>query len=71
MVGSEMTSLGGVVLRPSTTADGGTSGDPVPPNSVEVTAVLPIAKASRKKRDLVSVGVFMKTDFFAAAGGAL
>ena len=66
-----MTSLGGVVLRPSTTADGGTSGELVAPNNVEVTAVLPIAKASRKKRDLVLVGVFMKTDFLRLQGGAL
>ena len=60
LVGSEITNLGGGALRPSTTADGGTFGEPVPPNKVGVIAALPVTKVSRKKRDPVTVVVFMR-----------
>jgi hypothetical protein len=60
LVGSEITNLGGGALRPSTIADGGTFGEPVPPNKAGVIAALPITKVSRKKRDPVTVVVFMR-----------
>src|SRR5258708_23530362 len=61
-VESEIISLGGGALRPRATAHGGTVGGVVPPNKAGVTVALPIAKASRKQRDLITVGVFMRRE---------
>ena len=61
-LGSEKISLGGGALRPRATAHGGTPGGVVPPNRAGVTVTLPIAKASRKQRDLVTVDVFMRRE---------
>jgi len=58
-----MISLGGGALRPRATAHGGTPGKLVPPNKAGVTVTLPIAKASRKQRDLITAGVFMRRGF--------
>jgi hypothetical protein len=63
MVGSEMTNSGDGALRPSTTADGGTPGERLPPNSGELIGAVPIAKVSRKKWDLVRAGIFMRRYF--------
>ena len=63
LVGSEITNLGGGALRPRTTADGGTFGELVPPNKLGVIAALPITRVSRKKRDPVTVVVFMSRFF--------
>jgi len=63
LVGSEITNLGGGALRPRTTADGGTFGELVPPNKLGVIAALPITRVSRKKRDPVTVAVFMRRFF--------
>jgi hypothetical protein len=60
LVGSEMTRLGGGAFRPSTTADEGTA---LSPNSVGVTAPLPITKVSRKQRDAMTVGIFIEGGF--------
>ena len=56
LVGSEITRLGGGAFRPSTTADGGTA---LSPNSVGVTAQLPITKVTRKQRDAMTVSIFI------------
>src|ERR1700722_1455316 len=61
-VGSERISLGGGALRPRATAHGGTPGGVVPPNKAGVIITLPIAKASRKRRDLITVEVFMRRE---------
>ena len=61
-VGSERISVGGGALRPRATAHGGTPGGVVPPNKAGVTVTLPIAKASRKQRDLITVDVFMRRE---------
>jgi hypothetical protein len=63
MAGSEITSLGGGALRPRATANGGTPGELAPPNNGGVTVALPIAKISRKQRDLITAGVFMRREF--------
>jgi hypothetical protein len=63
LVGSAITSLGGGDLRPSATADGGTFGKLVPPNSEGMIAGLPIAKMSRKKRDPIAVDIFIGGNF--------
>jgi hypothetical protein len=63
MVGSEMTNSGGGALRPSTTADGGTPGERLAPNSGELIGAVPIAKVSRKKWDLVRAGIFIRRYF--------
>ena len=64
MVGSEITNLGGGALRPSATANGGTPGELVPPNAVGAIIALLMAKVSRKQRDLITAGVFMRRVFF-------
>ena len=61
-VESEIISLGGGALRPRATAHGGTPGGVVPPNKAGVTVALPIAKARRKHRDLITVDVFMRRE---------
>jgi hypothetical protein len=50
-------------LRPSATANGGTPGELVPPNAMGGITALLTAKVSRKQRDLITAGVFMRRDF--------